>query len=129
MKKILLVLVLSVVLGLFYVRGQVELVHLSYQIKDKEQTIEEIVVINQSLEYELAALEAPTVLEKYFADAGSEEICPAAWQVAGTVMAPQTGVFISAAVIAAAQPKRNLWNSIFNNAIAEASANNVVRSE
>ena len=120
MRKILIVLVMIVVLGLLYVRGQVELIHLSYEINNREQQLEKTVFINRALEYKLTALKSPAMLEQFFAGADSAQPRLSAWQVGGTVNTPAVEPQVRQTKVASAQPG-SVWEKIFNPTIAEAS--------
>ena len=128
MQKILIVLVMIVVLGLLYVRGQVELVHLSYEINNREQQLEKTVFINRALEYKLTALKSPAMLEQCFAGADPVQPRLAAWQIGGTINTPAVEHQIRQTKVVSAQPG-NVWEKIFNPTIAEASADNITQAK
>lgn len=125
MKKIIFVLILVILVSLLYVKGQVELVRLSYQIRNETRQVEEIVFFNRSLEYELASLKSPAALEKRFAAVDSQKTYLTAWKVAGVINTPRPGGYDGPKILAAARPRKNVLAAIFNGLVPEASANGV----
>lgn len=129
MKKIIVILVITLCLALLYVKGQIELVRLSYQIKNEEKETEKLISLNKTLEYELAILESPAILESRFAavSSDSEDIQLTSWKIAGTVRTSPARIDTKPALVASARPKleRNIWEVIFRGLVAEAEANSM----
>jgi len=64
LKKASVIIVLGTLVSLMYVHQQVNLVKLSYLIKDNEKRVEMLVDQNEFLKYNVASLKSPEVLEE-----------------------------------------------------------------
>lgn len=125
MRKVIIIFVITVGSGLLYVRGQQELICMSYQIKSEEKQLKELISLNRSLEYELASLESPAILEERFASISSKNTHLASWKVAGVVKTRGTGVSRPPTLVASVRTQKNIWGKFFRGVVAEARASSV----
>ncbi len=81
LSKFLFIMVIITIVSVVYVQQQISLLKLSYQIKDKEKTLQELLDKNKILMYNILALEAPASLEKRLIVKNVRLEMPGEWQL------------------------------------------------
>lgn len=81
LSKFLFIMVIITIVSVVYVQQQISLLKLSYQIKDKEKSLQELLDKNKILMYNILALEAPASLEKRLIVKNVRLEMPQEWQL------------------------------------------------
>lgn len=81
LSKFLFIMVIITIVSVVYVQQQISLLKLSYEIKDKEKTLQELLDKNKISMYNVFVLKAPASLEKRLIVKNVRLEMPQEWQL------------------------------------------------